>query len=203
MTIMMVAMAALALVLTNAFAAVAVSRESQQATGLADAVLAQDEALPWTTIEDGLVSSDPTFSGDEGPSANLVAGSGGYCFEGLALVVGGSVPTGCPAAGAWYNLPALGLCQSSVQPNGSFPVTSSGGDYYLTHQECVKRNGTSFEIGVYPTQVAGVPIQDEVEVAIVVSWGTATSQGGADTHITDSAILACGTTDGLPLGACL
>jgi type II secretory pathway pseudopilin PulG len=203
MMIMMVAVAALGVVITNAFAAVALSRQSQQATNLANAVLAQDEALAWPTIADGLDSSDPTFTGDAGAGENMVSGNGGYCFEGMPLVVNGTSASSCTGTStSWYNLPSLGTCQSSVAPGASFPVTTSGGNSYLTHQDCVTLNGTNFEVGVYPTALSGVALTSQVQLTIEVSWGTATSEKGTTTHVSDSAVLTCGTTDGLSAVGC-
>jgi prepilin-type N-terminal cleavage/methylation domain-containing protein len=199
-TVMVLAFAVLGVVLTGALAAVSNSRQSQQATNLADAVIAQDEALPWTTISDGLVSTDTTFTGDEGTSRNIVPGTGGYCFEGLFVVVGGAVPTSCNGTSTtWYPLPSLGLCGTSVAPSTSFPVTGSS---YLAHETCVQMNGTDFEVGIFPTEVSGATPSTEVQVTVAVSWGSGTtSSTGTDTHVSDSAIITCGTTDGLSNGA--
>jgi type II secretory pathway pseudopilin PulG len=199
--IMMLAIALLGVVLIGAFAAVSGSRQSQQATNLADAVIAQDEALPWTTISDGLISTDTTFTGDEGTGKDIAQGTSGYCFEGLSMVVGGAVPTGCTGTSTtWYNLPLLSSCATSVAPSTTFPVTASS---YLTHETCVQMNGTNFEIGVFPTEVNGTTPSTEVQITVAVSWGSlkTSSITGSDTHVTDSAIITCGTTDGLSNGA--
>lgn len=205
--ILMLAIAALALVMTRAFAAVALGRQSQQATNLADAVIAQDEATAWTTIQNGLLSTDTTFLGDEGTANNIVPGASGYCFEGLPVIVDGMAGTGCNGTSTtWYNLAPLASCASSVAPDVSTPVLASGGNYYLLHQECVTMNGTNYEIGVYPTQVGAASPGVTVQVTVAVSWGAATSRNGMSTHVTDSAILSCGTTynltNGLPAGGC-
>jgi hypothetical protein len=205
--IMMLAIAALGLVMTRAFAAVALGRQSQQATNLADAMIAQVEATAWTTVEDGLLSTDVTFTGDEGLGSNIVPGASGYCFEGLPVIVEGTAGTGCGGTSTtWYNLPAQASCASSVAPNVSSPLLASGGNYYLVHQECVSMNGTNYEIGVYPTQVGSAPPQVTVQVTVAVSWGTGTSSDGTTTHVTESAIFSCGTTynltNGLPPGGC-
>lgn len=205
--ILMLAMAALGLVMTRAFAAVALGRQSQQATNLADAVIAQDEATAWTTIEDGLLSTDATLTGDEGATSNIVPGASGYCFEGLPVIVEGTAGTGCSGTSStWYNLPALASCASSVAPNVSNPVLASGGNYYLVHQECVSMNGTNYEIGVYPSQVGSASPSVAVQITVAVSWGTAASSNGTMSHVTESAIFSCGTTynltNGLPPGGC-
>jgi type II secretory pathway pseudopilin PulG len=201
MMIIMLAFAVLGVVLTGAFTAVSVSRQSQQATNLADSVIAQDEALPWTTLSNGLLSTDTTFAGDEGSSKNIIQGTNGYCFEGLSLVVGGTVPTSCTGISAtWHALPVLSSCAASVAPSTSFPVTGSS---YLAHETCVQMNGTDFEIGVFPIQVSGTTPAMEVQVTVAVSWGggTTSSTTGSDTHVSESAIITCGTTDGLSNGA--
>jgi hypothetical protein len=204
MMIMMLAIVTLAAIMTNAFAAVALSRQSQQATNLAGSVLAEDEALPWSTLAYGLLSTDATFVGDRGVVGNIVAGAGGFCFEGMPLVVDGSSTSACGGTSiSWYNLPALASCMTSVGPNGAFPAETFGGVSYLAHQECVKMNGTNFEIGVYPTAVSGgIATTSQIRVTIEVSWGMATSDAGSTTHVSDSAVLSCGTTDGLSVIGC-
>jgi type II secretory pathway pseudopilin PulG len=208
MMIMMLALATLALVLTRAYASVALSGQSQQASNLGSAVIAEMESLPWAEISNGLSASDATFVGDSGASGNIVSiGGGSYCFEGLPLVVGGAAPSasGCSSAStSWYNLPSLAACENSVAPgaSGSFPVYGGG---YLAHQDCVDLNGTHFEVAVYPTGVGGQPLSSEVQVTVAVSWGgtgSTTSKDGTSTHVTDSAILSCGTTDGLSTTGC-
>ncbi len=205
--ILMLAIAALGLVMTRAFAAVALGRQSQQATNLADAMIAQVEATAWTTVEDGLLSTDVTFTGDEGLGSNIVPGASGYCFEGLPVIVEGTAGTGCSGTSStWYNLPVQASCASSVAPNVSSPLLASGGNYYLVHQECVSMNGTNYEIGVYPTQVGSASPQVTVQITVAVSWGTGTSSDGTTTHVSESAIFSCGTTynltNGLPPGGC-
>jgi prepilin-type N-terminal cleavage/methylation domain-containing protein len=197
MLIMMLAMTGLAFIITNAFAAVATSRTNQQAANLADAALAQDEALPWTTLSYGLNSSDGTFSGDAGAGHNMAVVVGGWCYEGAALVVGGTAAGSCVGSSTtWYNLAQLSTCQASLAPSGPAPT-------YLVHQECVKLNGQTFEIGTYPTVVAsaGWPAK-EVQVTAVVSWGSATVTNGGVNRVSSSLILSCGATDGLSASGC-
>ena len=194
--ILVLAMTTMALILTRAFAAVATGNFSQQATELADAVIAQDEALPWSTLRDGLSSQDPTLSSD----GNITSGTSGYCFEGMDLVVDGSPGTCSTWTGTWSN-PSVGTtCASSIAPDPAWPVYQSGSTPYLNHQECVQLNGQgqTFEISVYPTATSTSAWPDQLEVTVVVSWGTAGTAGGASTHLTDSAILSCGATGGLP-----
>jgi type II secretory pathway pseudopilin PulG len=203
MAVLMLALAGLAVVITDAFAAVALSRQSQQADYLASAVLAQDEALPWATLSEGLSSSDANFLADEGASHNIVPTSGGYCFEGMSLVVGASAASSCTGTSStWYNLAPLATCQASVAPTTSFPEVTSGSTSYLAHEQCVDLNGTNFQIGVYPTKVGAEPLTAELQVTVEVSWGSATSQNGTSTHVSDSVVLTCGTTDGLSSAGC-
>jgi len=201
--IMMMAMAALALVLTNAFASVSLSGQQQQAANLAADALAQYEALPLATLGDGLLAADPTLTADEGVGHDVVSGTGGYCYEGLPLVVGASVPTSCAGTSTtWYNLPALATCSASIAPDVAVPTTTSAGTAYLVHQRCVAVDGTHFEVAVFPTEVTGTSLVQEVQLTVAVSWGSATSLGGGDTHVSDSAVLSCGTTAGLSGSGC-
>ena len=195
--ILVLAMTTMALILTKAFAAVATGNFSQQATELADSVIAQDEALPWPTLRAGLSSQDPTLSSDN----NVTSGSTGYCFEGMDLVVDGN-PGTCsqPWTGSWAN-PSVGTtCASSVAPDATWPVYQGGSTPYLNHEQCVQLNGQgqTFEISVYPIANSTSAWPDQLEITVVVSWGTAGTSGGASTHLTDSAILSCGATGGLP-----
>lgn len=202
MMIIMIAMASLALVLTRAYAAVNGSRQAQQASNLAQDALAQYEALPWTTVSDGLLLTDPTFVGDEGPGENITSGVGGYCFEGLSLVVNSSQPSGCAGTSTtWYNLPLISPCGVAIAPDVSTPTVMSGGSAYLVHERCVLYNGTSFEIAAFPTQVGSTPSAEEVMMTVAVSWGTAPTLDGVATHVTAAAIMSCGTTNGLA-GSC-
>jgi prepilin-type N-terminal cleavage/methylation domain-containing protein len=197
--ILVLAMATMALILTRAFAAVATGNFSQQATELADSVIAQDEALPWSTLQEGLSSQDPTFSSDSS-NGNITSGSSGYCFEGMDLVVDGNPGTCSAWTGTWVN-PSVGTtCASSIAPDAASPVYQSGSTSYLTHEQCVQLNGQgqTFEISVYPTGNSTSAWPDQLEITVVVSWGSAGTSGGAPTHLTDSAILSCGATGGLP-----
>ena len=194
--ILVLAMTTMALILTKAFAAVATGNFSQQATELADSIIAQDEALPWSTLQEGLSSQDPTLSSD----SNITSGSTGYCFEGMSLVVDGSPGTSCGSWTGWSN-PSVGtMCEPSIAPSAPPPV-------YLNHQQCVQLDGQgqTFEISVYPIANSTSAWPHQLEVTVVVSWGTAGTSGGASTHLTDSAILSCGATGGLPQhpGCCL
>lgn len=197
--ILVLAMTTMALILTRAFAAVATGNFSQQATELADAVIAQDEALPWPTLQDGLDPEDPALPSD----SNITPGTTGYCFEGMGLVVDGKAGT-CtqPWTGSWANPSAGTTCASSIAPDVAPPVyqDQSGPTPYLNHQQCVQLDGQgqAFEISVYPTAASPSAWPDQLEVTVVVSWGAAGTAGGAATHLTDSAMLSCGTTGGLP-----
>lgn len=194
--ILVLAMTTMALILTRAFAAVATSNFSQQATELADAVIAQDEALPWSTLQDGLYSQDPTLSSD----TNIAYG---YCFEGMDLIVDGKLGT-CsqPWTGSWANPPGGTTCASSIAPDVAPPVyqDQSSPIPYLNHRQCVQLDGEgqTFEISVYPTATSTSTLLDQLELTVVVSWGTAGTSDGTSTHLTDSAVLSCGATGGLP-----
>lgn len=194
--IVALAIAATALVMTRAFAAISTSTSAQEATELADAVLAQDEALPWNSLKMGLSStSDPSFALDEA-YGNIYKDSStnAYCFEQLPLIVGGTTGTcSTPWTGRWAN-PAVGTsCPSSVAPaSGNFPPA------FLPHEQCVRLNqeGTTFEVSVYPTGTAlGA---EEEELTVVVSWGAAGANSGEPTHVSASVNVSCGATAGLP-----
>jgi prepilin-type N-terminal cleavage/methylation domain-containing protein len=195
--ILVLAMTTMALILTKAFAAVATGNFSQQATELADSIIAQDEALPWSTLQNGLSSQDPTLSSD----SNITSESGSYCFEGMSLIVNGTPGTCSPSwTGTWSN-PSVGTtCASSIAPDLTWPVYQNGSTPYLNHQQCVQLDGQgqTFEISVYPIANSASAWPDQLELTVVVSWGTAGTSGGAPTHLTDSSILSCGATGGLP-----
>jgi hypothetical protein len=198
--IIMLVLATLAFVVTRAFAAVAKGSFSQEAAELADSVIAQEEALPWGTLGEGLSTNDPGFTADGGSTGNISAGTTGYCFEGMPLVANGSSGTGCSTTGAWANPALSSSCTSSIEPTSAgFPLYNTS---YLAHQECIQLDGegAKFEASVYPTATSSSSPLLQEEITVVVSWGTGTDSGQA-THVTDSAILGCDATGGLPTNA--
>ena len=92
--ILMMGTVALAGVLTQAVSAVSVSRQSQQASNLAASALAEAESMPWSTSPSSADSNYGLTSSDVSSDSNLTGGgSGGYCFEGMHVVVQGVVGT--------------------------------------------------------------------------------------------------------------
>ena len=101
--ILMMATVALAAVLTQAVSAVSFSRQSQQASNLAASVLAQAESMPWSTSPSSADANYGLTTSDVSLDTNLTSdGSGGYCFEGMHVVVQGIVGTGtCGSTWTW------------------------------------------------------------------------------------------------------
>ena len=107
--IIMLAAVALAAVLTQTVAAVSFSRQSQQASNLAAAALAEVESMPWTTGTGLPNSGDANYgltSTDVASDSNLTTdGAGGYCFEGMHVVVQGVAGAGtCSSSWEWANV---------------------------------------------------------------------------------------------------
>ena len=141
--------------LTRTVAAVSFSRQSQQASNLAAAALAEMESLPWTTGSGLPNSGDANYgltSSDVASDSNLTSdGSGGYCFEGMHVVVQGVAGAGtCSSTWQWANVSSSSSCQDSLM---SLPSVIAGTAPLDPHVTCVLINGTTFNIDVYPTQI--------------------------------------------------
>jgi type II secretory pathway pseudopilin PulG len=207
MLIIMISAIALAAVLTRTVAAVSMSRQSQQASNLASAALAEVESLPWTTGSGLPNSSDANYglsASDVTSDSNLTSdGSGGYCFEGMHVIVQGVAGTGmCSSSWQWANVASSSSCQGSLV---SLPSVVAGTAPLDPHVACVVINGTQFNISAYPTQVASSAgsVNLEVEFTVVVTWhGTgATSFNGTDTRIADT-LIVCGPPSGSHTRTC-
>jgi Tfp pilus assembly protein PilV len=190
--IIMVAAVALAAVLTQSLAALSLSRQTQQASNLAASIVAEVEALPWSTVSNGLsssASSDSHFSTD----GNIGGTASSYCFEGMPLLVGGVAAATCPTSGTgsssqpWSNISASS-CNTSLAA-----TLSSSTAPLIPHEGCVTLNSTQFEISAYPTLYSGTSVSStgaQVEVTVVVTWGGGTSDSTKRTRVTDTVILA-------------
>ncbi len=207
MLIIMISAIALAAVLTRTVAAVSMSRQSQQASNLASAALAEVESLPWTTGSGLPNSSDANYglsAADVTSDSNLTSdGSGGYCFEGMHVIVQGVASTGtCSSSWQWANVASSSSCQGSLV---SLPSVVAGTAPLDPHVACVVVNGTQFNISAYPTQVASSAgsVNLEVEFTVVVTWhGTSrTSFNGTDTRIADT-LIVCGPPSGSHTRTC-
>lgn len=256
--ILLTAIAALSAGIEGSLVSVSYSRQSQQASDIAQAVLAQVEALPWDTgelagstgtggvtslvvsplqeaigandkivlvdaahsyypvltvssaavlgsttisvstasltysvptgsavldigsVDYGLLGApDPTFSADP----NVTTGTGGWCFEGNPLVVGGRAASSCTSS-TWTNLPVGPTCTATSLAPSAVPVPLE------PHQQCVNLDGTTFELALYPTQVGSASIYQQLRVTVAVSWGATSTSYGASRVITASATLA-------------
>ena len=205
--IMMIGAVALAAVLTRTVAAVSMSRQSQQASNLAEATLSEIESLPWTTGSGLPNSSDANYgltSSDLTSDSNLTSdGSGGYCFEGMHVIAQGLAGAGtCSTTWQWTNVASSETCQGSLM---SLPSVSAGTAPLDPHVTCVVINGTQFNIAVFPTEVGSsgaASVNLEVEFTVVVSWdGSGTSLNGSDTRISDT-LIACGPPSGSHTRTC-
>ncbi|HET9059975.1 MAG TPA: hypothetical protein VFN61_08645 [Acidimicrobiales bacterium] len=206
--IMLIAAVSLGAVMLNATAAVALSQQSQQASELAAGVIAEVEGLSWATVSNGLnnnAASDPYFAGDVNISgASLAAGN--QCFEGMPLVVTGSVAPSCPAGSSqggpsypWQ--PVSGpTCATALSTTLAISTTAP----LVPHLSCVTlagaaTGGTTFEIAVYPTLLSGSSVSAtgaQIEVTVVVTWGSGSAQPGTGrARVTDTVVVTdCGTT---------
>ena len=200
--ILMMGTVALAGVLTQAVSAVSVSRQSQQASNLAASALAEAESMPWSTSPSSADSNYGLTSSDVSSDSNLTGGgSGGYCFEGMHVVVQGVVGTGtCSSTWTWNNVSSAQSCQNLLL---LLPSVTSGAAPLYPHVTCVVLNGTKFNLSVYPTQVtSGVSDSLEVQFTAVVTWdGSATSSHGAYTRVSNTAIV-CGAPTGSQTATC-
>jgi type II secretory pathway pseudopilin PulG len=207
--IIMLAAVALAGVLTQTVAAVSVSRQSQQASNLAAAALAEVESMPWTTGSGLPNSGDANYgltSTDVASDSNLTSdGAGGYCFEGMHVVVQGAAGTGtCGSSWQWANVSSAQGCQNSLV---SLPSVIAGTAPLNPHVTCVLVNGTTFSISAYPTQTsangAAVPVNLGVEYTAVVTWdGTSNkSLDGSDPRVSDT-VIVCGAPNGSHTRTC-
>jgi type II secretory pathway pseudopilin PulG len=203
--ILMMAAVALAAVLTQTVAAVSFGQQSQQASNLAAAAVAEAEAMPWASTPTSGDADYGLASSDVASDKNLTGdGSGGYCFEGMHVVVQGVAGTGtCASSWKWTNVTSTQACQNSLLV---LPSVTSGAAPLDPHITCVVMNGTEFTLSVYPTQVVssgtGVSVSLETQVTAVVTWdGSATSSDGSYTRVSDTAIV-CGAPTGSQTAAC-
>ena len=197
-SILLVATLALAAVSTGSVVAVARSQQDQEASNVAASVVAEAEALPWSTISQGLSSgSDGYYSSDSN-----IAGS---CFEGAPLVVDGSAtsspcPSGSSPGGPSYPWQAVSgpSCSGSL----AAAVTGSSTLPLVPHQSCVTlpagAGSADFEIAAYPTLYSGSSVAAagaQVELTVVVTWGGGVSASTGEDRVTDTVLLTdCGTT---------
>lgn len=197
-SVLLVGILALAAVSMGSVAAVSRSQQSQEASNLAASVVAEAEALPWSTISQGLSQgSDPYFNTDPNIS--------GGCFEGAPLVVGGTAtasacPSGSSPGGPTYpwqdvNGPSCsGSLATAVSGSSTLPL--------VPHQSCVTlpagTGSADFEIAVYPTLHSGGAVASAgaaVEVTVVVTWGGGASAATGEDRVTDTVVLTdCGTS---------
>lgn len=207
--IIMLAAVALAAVLTQTVAAVSFSRQSQQASNLAAAALAEVESMPWTTGTGLPNSGDANYgltSTDVASDSNLTTdGAGGYCFEGMHVVVQGVAGAGtCSSSWEWAKVSSALSCQNSLV---SLPSVIAGTAPLDPHVACVQINGTTFNIDVYPTQTrsngAAVPVNLGVEYTAVVTWDGTSSKSldGSDTRVSDT-VIVCGAPNGSHTRTC-
>ncbi len=218
LSIVMLAAAALAVVLTNGVLAVTLSQQSQTASNLAASIVAEAESLPWSTLEDGLYSSDPTLVADESSGGNVgvaVNPSGDYCYEGMPLFVssGGesllaSATTApeCPSAGQgsaewpWQDTSwATGTCYPSLSAELTALSAETPPPPLDPHAVCVTLNHTNFTIAVYPTVALSSPYPPtEVEVSVVVTWHGNTSSATGETRVTNTVVITQCRVEGEP-----
>gem|GEM_PF-3373646 len=209
--VVMLAAVALAMVLSNGVLAVSLSQQSQTASNIAESVVAQAEALPWSTLEEGLSSSDTNLALDEGPGGNVGPAASGnyYCYEGMPLFIGTgggesplasattapqcpTVPTAQGGPGwPWQDVNwSAGPCYQGL---GAEIVAAAQPDVPLaSHAVCVEVNHTRFIVVVYPT-VAPISASSypptAVEVSVVVTWSNGTSTVSGRTRVTNSVVL--------------
>ena len=207
--VVMVAAMALAMVLTNGVLAVGLSQQSQSASNLAASVVAEAEALPWSTLKEGLSSGDGNLAVDEGTGGNVgpALHGGYYCYEGMPLFVHPVAPPGTPsplssATGApqcpvgaqqgasqwpWQN---PNWSTGSCYPGLGAEVASEPNAPLASHAICVKINGTDFTVVVYPTvfRTSAYP-PTAIEVSVVVTWSNGTSPVTGRTRVTNTVVI--------------
>ncbi len=197
-SILLVGILALAAVSMGSVAAVSRSQLSQEASNLAASVVAEAEALPWSTVSQGLSQgSDAYFSTD----ANIAGG----CFEGEPLVVDGSAtssacPTGSSPGGPSYPWQAVsgpscsGSLATAVSASSTLPL--------VPHQSCVTlptgTGSAAFEIAAYPTLYSGSSVTAAgagIELTVVVTWDGGVSAATGEDRVTDTVVLTdCGAS---------
>ncbi len=195
------------MVLTDGVLAVSLSQQSQTASNLAASVVAEAESLPWSTLEEGLSSTDPNLVVDEGSGGNVGAAlpPGYYCYEGMPLFVssGGASPLAsattapvCPVAGLqggakwpWQSLSwSTAPCYSSLA--AEVVAAPAANAPFAWHAICVTVNNTNFTVVVYPTVAPGSSWPpNEVEVSVVVTWPGKNSSATGLTRVTNTVVI--------------
>jgi Tfp pilus assembly protein PilX len=213
--VVMLAAVALALVMTNAVTAVSVGRQSQAASNLAVSVVAEAEALPWATLEEGLTSTDPTLVADEKSGGNVGQATGGgnyYCYEGLPLFVTGagnvasasSAPR-CPSSGqqggagwSWHNPSwSTGTCYQGLA--AEIAAVSPADVPIASHAICVTENHTNYTVVVYPTVASGSSYPPtEIQVSVVVTWSAGSNPVTGLTRVTNAVLITQCRVSGTP-----
>ncbi len=215
LVVVMLAAITLALVMTNAVTAVSLGQQSQAASNLAASVVAEAEALPWATLEEGLSRTDASLVADEKSGGNVGQDPSNltyYCYEGLPLFMTG--------AGNLASVTSAPQCPSSNQQGGSSwawnnPAWSTGSCYpglaaevaavsaadvpLSSHAICVTENHINYTVVTYPTVAPGSPYPPtEIQVSVVVTWSAGKNPVTGLTRVTNTVVITQCRVSGTP-----
>ncbi|MGH9076915.1 MAG: type IV pilus modification PilV family protein [Acidimicrobiales bacterium] len=166
--VMLVTMLSVAYVLTGSLAQAAYARQREAAVNLANTVIEDAKALPWTTLQAGMSSGDATLSPSADPNIAQDPGSGGLCFEAAPLDVDGTATATdlCPQE-PWVQ-PA---CLSGASAPVSLDAGALGAGAPLApHQFCVVVDNERFGVDTYVTTPGGTSTEPPLVFSVVVSW---------------------------------
>jgi prepilin-type N-terminal cleavage/methylation domain-containing protein len=184
--VMTIVVTSLAYVLTNALIDTAYARQRATAVTLANQTVEELRALPWATLENGLVtvqnsseSPDSTYTTD----TNISNG----CFDNEPLDVNGSGSGSCSGTVPPWSNPGCLSSATSAPPVASALTSPEPLD---PHQACYKVSGTGYGVDVYITWVAGTALPP-VSATVVVSWDNALRPGVDERIVTTTQISNC------------
>lgn len=195
MLVLVTVMFSLTYVLVNSLADTAYARQRSQATNLANQIIEQVRALPWSTIEQGMSATDILTSGD----ANVT----GNCFEGSPLdlstgILGaGAVGSQSCTAGtsAWQDPSCLSQAVSSLPAPPQPPVSSGMVPAPISpHQACYQVGTLAYAVDVYITGTSGsvYPASSlPLTATVVVTWAHALRHGLSDHVVTTTELSNC------------
>lgn len=168
--IILVALFAMAYMITVSLSNVAFARQRDGANSLANQTMEQIRALPFTTIQAGLDNTDLTNTTD---SNILKPGQGGcpagsYCYKVVPSVA--QCPAGVPAYGERI-------------PHG----TNANITPLVPHQFTQVVGPTTYTISVYDSYLCDIQTTNTFRVTVVVSWAKAQIQG-LSTQVTTQSV---------------
>lgn len=189
--VLFIVLGSLSYVLINSLVDTAYASQRNTATNLANQTVEEVRALPFSTLEGGMVASD--LSGD----ANVVVTTTGDCFQDQPLDVYSSLlGTGVVGSAAlctskaWQDPSCLTAGPVQTLPTSSTLTSPQPVD---PHQQCYKVGTNTYGVDVYITGTTAVTAGPPLFATVVVSWANPIRHGLPDHVVTTTELSNCAT----------